>query len=382
SAYYLAVDGAQGEPLLLYLALATAPTSSIFYKPLLIGRTRRANGPEMVINAIPFSPSDHENLAKFAATIDAAFLPRPQGSRTAITVSSALPQTGLPAAFEVFRAVMKRTGKNLAATGVPSTGVLANDVYFAGLWAAIRAGWRDGYSAAIDIPVAADTLDSARETIRASSVFSVFSVDASRRFDERADSRNPSPWSELAVAERFEQSLPAEERAWILDEFVRPFDLGGVVYEFADSEVRCLAVKFGPGLKATEQLHETIRQSRSVLKTGKSFDLELLLEGSANPTTPKELAFCLHWLKARGHAAQLAAPTLGSGEELAQSLTQIAAIARHYQSTLSIRGNEAHGPDVLETIARATLRRVNYRVPEELAGRPGYLQMVADHLVG
>ena len=55
SAYYLAVDGAQGEPLLLYLALATAPTSSIFYKPLLIGRTKRANGPEIVVNAVPFA---------------------------------------------------------------------------------------------------------------------------------------------------------------------------------------------------------------------------------------------------------------------------------------------------------------------------------------
>jgi len=46
SSYYLAVDGGRGEPLLLHLAPATAPTSSIFYKPLLIGRMRRPNGPE------------------------------------------------------------------------------------------------------------------------------------------------------------------------------------------------------------------------------------------------------------------------------------------------------------------------------------------------
>src|SRR5690349_6955695 len=75
SAYYLAVDGAQGEPLLLYLALATAPTSSIFYKPLLIGRTKRANGPEMVINSIPFGRSNTESLEKFATRIDPAFVP-------------------------------------------------------------------------------------------------------------------------------------------------------------------------------------------------------------------------------------------------------------------------------------------------------------------
>src|ERR1017187_4218409 len=46
-------DGAR-VPLLLHMALAAAPTSSIYYKPLLIGRMRRPNGSEMVINAIPF----------------------------------------------------------------------------------------------------------------------------------------------------------------------------------------------------------------------------------------------------------------------------------------------------------------------------------------
>jgi hypothetical protein len=56
SSYYLAVDAGRGEPLLLHLAPATAPTSSIFYKPLLIGRMRRPNGPEIVINSLPFVP--------------------------------------------------------------------------------------------------------------------------------------------------------------------------------------------------------------------------------------------------------------------------------------------------------------------------------------
>src|SRR5262245_51261109 len=57
STYYLAVDGVE-TPHLLHIALGSAPTSSIFHNALLIGRTRRLNGPEFVINAIPFGPGD------------------------------------------------------------------------------------------------------------------------------------------------------------------------------------------------------------------------------------------------------------------------------------------------------------------------------------
>ena len=56
SAYYVAVDAR--EPLLLHVALGTAPTSSIYYRPLLIGRMRRPRGTEMVVNAIPFGTGD------------------------------------------------------------------------------------------------------------------------------------------------------------------------------------------------------------------------------------------------------------------------------------------------------------------------------------
>jgi len=130
--YYLAIDTADTAPLLLHMALSTAPTSSIFHKPLLIGRTRPLRGPEFVINSIPFSSEDRENIERFAAHIDSAFLPRLQGSRASITVA-----TDFPGALEVFRAILKRTGRNLAA--------LAGD-YHAGLWAVIRAGWRQEYS--------------------------------------------------------------------------------------------------------------------------------------------------------------------------------------------------------------------------------------------
>ncbi len=135
SVYYLAVDAR--EPLLLHIALSAAPTSSIYHKPLLIGRMRRPNGSEIVINAIPFGPDDCPNVETFAARINSAFYPQPQGARTTITVEG-----DYPAAFNTFRAIQKRTGKNFAA--------LAGD-YHAVMWAAIRAGWRSAYTVAADL---------------------------------------------------------------------------------------------------------------------------------------------------------------------------------------------------------------------------------------
>jgi hypothetical protein len=144
SVYYLAVDGTAGAggdgaavPLLLHMALAAAPTSSIYHKPLLIGRMRRPNGSEMVINAIPFGPGDRRNVETFAARINSAFCPQPQGARTTITV-----EEDYAAAFDTFRAIQKRTGKNFAA--------LSGD-YHAAMCAAIRAGWRSAYTTAADL---------------------------------------------------------------------------------------------------------------------------------------------------------------------------------------------------------------------------------------
>ena len=151
SVYYLAVDGTGGGagdgarvPLLLHMALAAAPTSSIYYKPLLIGRMRRPNGSEMVINAIPFGPGDRANVETFAARISSAFYPQPQGARTTITV-----EQDYPAAFDTFRAIQKRSGKNFAA--------LSGDCH-AAMWAAIRAGWRFPYTVAADLTNEAGTV--------------------------------------------------------------------------------------------------------------------------------------------------------------------------------------------------------------------------------
>jgi hypothetical protein len=141
SVYYLAVDS-DTEPLLLHMALAAAPTSSIYYKPLLIGRMRRPNGSEMVINAIPFGPRSHQIVEAFAARVNPAFYPKPQGARTTITV-----EEDYPAAFDTFRAIQNRTGKNFAA--------FAGD-YHAAMCAAIRAGWRSGYTGATELGTGTD----------------------------------------------------------------------------------------------------------------------------------------------------------------------------------------------------------------------------------
>ena len=361
SSYYLAIDAGRGEPLLLHLAPATAPTSSIFYKPLLIGRMRRPNGPEIVVNAVPFGPPDHESLEKFVSQIGAAFLPRAQGPRPAIAVSS-----GFAAAFDAFRAILKRSGQNLAATGA-TPAAASRDFYYAGLCAAIRAGWREGYSAGVNLVVARDNFDAARETIRNAAGFTRFSTDTSSLFREAGDGAG------------------LEDRAWLLDEFVRPFGIGDAVYEFTPPEVLRLASKFGPALKINERIHESIRQARSTLKTGRSFDFEPSLEGAA-VTTPQELIFWLHWLKARGHAAQLAAPSIG-GDGLSLRLKEFAAIARHYQCILSICSGAGHSPEALEAIARATVGRVHYtlspglRLPPESSEYSRYIVQLAEHLV-
>jgi len=135
SSYYLAVDGAGPAPLLLHLALATAPTSSVFHKPRLIGRIM--NGPEFVVHAIPFGPGDREQIERFATRVDTAFLPRPQGARASLTVRGEYPR-----AFEICRALQKRSGRNLAAVA---------GEYHACVWAAIHAGWRQEYSVAAEL---------------------------------------------------------------------------------------------------------------------------------------------------------------------------------------------------------------------------------------
>ncbi len=132
-AFYLAVDAREGAPLLLRFAHASAPASGLYPKSLLIARSRN-----LVVNASPFGPEDERNVRLFAEQVNRAFLPRPQGSRAAVLAAGGRPREVLPGAFDAFRAVLKRTGRNVAAVNAP---------YAAALWAAIRAGWREGFNA-------------------------------------------------------------------------------------------------------------------------------------------------------------------------------------------------------------------------------------------
>ena len=351
STYYLVVDVAGGQPQLLHMALASAPTSGVFHKPLLICRVRRAGGPEAVINAIPFGPSDVETLEKYVSRVDSGFLPRPQGQHAAIVAAPARPETGMEAAFDAFRGILKRTGRNVAAVE------MARPAFDDGLRAAVRAGWRDGYSAGVTIGAG----ETNREAVREAARFTRFRIDAAG-----------------LVAERAEAELTAGERAWVAAEFVRRFEVGGVAYELTAAEAARMALRFGPALKACERLHEWIREARSAAKAGRSFDFELALPGAS----ARELLFCLHWLKARGHAAQFIDPGAMAEAGVEAALLECSIVCRHYGCLLTVDASEGHTDAALEAIARATAGRVNYRVTGEFAGDARQLSRIAEILWG
>jgi hypothetical protein len=144
-AYFLAVDGLSSgvaEPLLLHMAPAAAPASSLFPKPLLIGRMRPGGGREMVINAIPFGPGEAGSVEVFAREMGGVFLPRPHGLLPSVRVWMERPALTAPAVFKAFRTIYKTTGRNLASFRVAPSAAL----FWETVWTAIRAGYRDGYT--------------------------------------------------------------------------------------------------------------------------------------------------------------------------------------------------------------------------------------------
>lgn len=312
STFYMAVDGQNAEPLLLHMSPAAAPTSAIFPKPLLIGRMRQPNGPEIILNAIPFGPSNQQNIERFASQIDGAFLPRAQASRPALMAGST------PATFEAFRRIFKSSRKNVAALEAQA-GEAPRSFYYAAIWAAIRAGWREGYTSGFTLTVNRD-IDTLRDTISEAAPLTRFVVDVSALVGTPVDAEPPA----------FDTSpFPAEE-------------------------LRALAAKYAAAIKAAERAHELIRQARAAQKITRPFDFEFSLEHASEPTAAKELAFCLGWLKARGHAAHLAAPRIDRGSDL----DGLAAAARFEQCALTV---DAERVDVA-AIVRATAGSINLRV--------------------
>ncbi len=372
-----------------------------------------------------FGPADHDNLRKFAAEIDPSFLPRPQRDQPAIAAGNRHPEISLPAVFEAFQSILDSTGRNLASTVQLSatremateeqiaardgsdptapghTRVSIRHLYHAGLWAAIRAGYRHGYSAEADhfIVSGADdraiarSVEAVKEAIRQADGYTKFTTDTSRLFDLRADPRHPQPYSDAEIDDLFARRLTAEERAWVLDAFAKPFPCEDREYRFPPAAIRRLAVKFGPSLKLNEELFDAISRA----KQGAPFDFEPSLDEAETLTTPLELIFYMHWLRERGRPAQLVPPNLGfkkrqaypetSAEleryaahkmwpelssvaspltELQSRVAALASVARFFNGTLSIHSGSGKQPAVLASIGEATRGRLNYKISGEL----------------
>ncbi len=134
NSFFLAVDAVRGgvaKPYLLRIATSSAPSSGLFQKSILIGRMRPGGGREIVINTVPFDPATHAaSIRTFAREVDRAFLPKPSGN--ACTIFSADHDS-----FGIFKSIHQESNLNVAG--------FAGD-WAAGVFRAIRAGWRDGYS--------------------------------------------------------------------------------------------------------------------------------------------------------------------------------------------------------------------------------------------
>jgi hypothetical protein len=134
------------------------------------------------------------------------------------------------------------------------------------------------------------------------------------------------------------------------------------------------------------------------------------LDEAETLTTPQDVIFYLHWLRARGRPAQLMPPNLGfkkrqaypvametspeSGiglkdyakskmwvelvprvmrefggrplEELRARVGALAGVARHFNATLSVHSGSGKQAEVLGLLGEATAGRVNYKISGEL----------------
>jgi hypothetical protein len=173
----MAIDAIAGErttPLLLRLASASAPASAVFPNATLIARTHSGQRREYVIDAIPFAPVNRAEVRRFAEEVDRAFLPRPQGAQPSIAMVTSAPETELPAAFRAYRQVLKTSGQNVAAVLCGEGG--GEYFFVVALWAAIRAGWREGFSAALRVSLG-EGVEAAKRRIEEGSMYSRFIVD-------------------------------------------------------------------------------------------------------------------------------------------------------------------------------------------------------------
>ncbi|MGA3324194.1 MAG: tagaturonate epimerase family protein [Terriglobia bacterium] len=453
--YYLAVDAVDAhavQPLLLQLSEGPAAPAGRFANPIHKESLHLAGGREVGLQAYSFASRDHDAIGVFARDVAPVFLPRPQRALPAIATGNRHPEISLPAAFAAFRTIQEKFGANWASTvqlsatremttddalaarsgedpvAVGHTRVSIRHLYHAGLWAAIRAGWRAGYTAEADHFIVsgsteaeiARSVEMVKEAIRHAAGYTKFTTDTSRLFELESDLRHPQAWSASAVEERFHQIFSAEEARWVLAEFDRPFQIdigapkGGlqtsVGHGFNREDIMRLAVKFGRSLKLNEELYDSIRAAKAATGAGSDFDFEPSLDEAETLTTPKELLFYMHWLKARGRPAQLVPPNLGFKkrqaypekmettaehgkgleeychhkmwpelvpnvvrkfhsrplEELAARVADLANVARYFDGTLSIHSGSGKQAEALEAIGHSTRGRVNYKISGEL----------------
>ena len=419
-----------GRPGVLYLA-ADQGSDKPAAKLLVFSRGAGGAGAAVECEVRPFAATDRAAVREFGEKIDRRFLPRPQRDLPAVATGNRHPEISLPAAFAAFGRILGETGVNMASTVQLSatremttdeaiaarsgdsptasghTRVSIEHLYHCGLWAAIRCGWRHGYTAEADhfiisgntaAEIAAST-ETTKEAIRRAAGYTKFTTDTSRMFKLEADQRHPAAWSDAEVDSLFERTLSREEQKWVLDEFGRAVEIDGYRYALEPAEIRRLAVKFCESLKLNEELYDFIREQRQ----GGEFDFEPSIDEAETLTTPKELLFYMHWLAARGRAASLAPPNLGfkkrqaypetleslTGyvhhkmwpelvpqverdyqgrpvDELGARVRELAAVARHFNGTLSIHSGSGKQARVLDMIGQATSGRVNYKISGEL----------------
>ena len=259
--------------------------------------------------------------------MEPAFLPRPQRALPAIATGNRHPEISLPAAFTAFGTVLEKFGANWASTvqlsatremttddaiaarsgddpvATGHTRVSIRHLYHAGLWAAIRAGWRAGYTAEADHFIVSGSTDAeiarsvemVKEAIRHAAGYTKFTTDTSRLFELESDLRHPQAWSASAVEERFHQIFSAEEARWVMAEFSQQFHIDSTTYAFSQEEILRLAVKFGRSIKLNEELFDSIRAAKAALGTGTDFDFEPSLDEAETLTTTKRTSL-LHAL--------------------------------------------------------------------------------------
>ena len=148
SACYLCVDAIDGQPLLLRVAPASTPSSGLFPRSILIGRTF-VGREETVFNVVPFGPGDRDNIQTFAAQLNPAFQPKSLGAKAVVRYTAAAPAISFPLALQAFHR-RENSRSQEEPVFVLGAGQDAAAFYNETRWAAIRAGWREGYGIQIN----------------------------------------------------------------------------------------------------------------------------------------------------------------------------------------------------------------------------------------